>query len=148
MADLLADLRALLDVSAAAPEFRDAVDAYAHVRPAERVVVAGFAPRVKVLRVLAQLLAAEPRLAVARVSVEGASGCSDFRGTLVAEDVGGAAHRYAFRWDCRWRAVQSGWVSPSGTPDQSRAAAAFGWRCFAEWRALGVAPAAPAGPAA
>ncbi len=150
-ADTLADLRALLAASAALPEFRADADAYARHAPSARVVVAGFAPRVKVTRVLAQLLAAAPALRVARVRVEGASGCADFRGTVAAEDADGAVHGFAFRWDCRWRAAAEGWVSPSGVPDQSRAAARFGWRCFAEWRALdGAAPggAAPDAPAA
>ncbi len=143
MPDLLDDLRALLAASAAPPEFRADAEAYALHRPADRVVVVGFAPRVKVLRVLAQLLAAEPSLALARVTVQGASGCHDFRGSLVAEDGDGVAHGFAFRWDCRWRAIAEGWVSPSDTPDQARAAAAFGWRCFSEWRPLDAAAPPP-----
>lgn len=134
--DTLADLRALLAASAALPEFRHDAEAYALHRPAERVHVPRFAPRVKVARVLAQLVAAAPMLRVARVRVDGVSGCADFRGTVVVEDADGRVHRFAFRWDCGWRARQEGWVAPSGAPDQSRAAAAFGWRCFAEWHAL------------
>jgi hypothetical protein len=141
-ADPHADLLALLAASAALPEFRRDADAYARHRPAERVVVTGFAPRVKVARVLAQLAAAEPALRVARVRVEGASGCAEFVGVVEAEDADGGVHRFAFRWDCRWRATVEGWVSPAGAPDQARAAAAFGWRCFAEWRAVGGADAA------
>jgi hypothetical protein len=105
MADLLADLRAALAASAATPEFRADAEAYAEHRPAERVVVPGHAPRLKVARVLVQLAAAEPGLRVARVVVAGASGCADFRGTVVAEDAEGRAHRFAFVWDCRWRAT-------------------------------------------
>ncbi len=147
--DLLADLRALLSASAALPEYRADAEAYARHRPAPRVTVAGFAPRVKVARVLAQLAAAAPALRVARVWVEGASGCADFTGVVAAEDADRAVHRFAFSWDCRWRAAAEGWASPSGAPDQARAAAAFGWRCFAEWRALdGPAPNAVRGPAA
>ena len=142
MADLLADLRAALAASAATPEFRADAVAYAEHRPAERVVVPGHAPRLKVARVLVQLAAAEPRLRVARVVVAGASGCADFRGSVVAEDVDGRAHRFAFVWDCRWRADEQGWIASSGTPDQARAARVFGWRCFAEWRALSGAPTA------
>ena len=141
MADLLADLRAALAASAATPEFRADAEAYAEHRSAARVAVPGHAPRLKVARVLVQLATAEPGLRVARVVVAGASGCSDFRGTVVAEDVDGRAHRFAFVWDCRWRAAEEGWVGRSGAPDQARAAAAFGWRCFAEWRALAVSPA-------
>ena len=139
MADLLADLRALLAASAALPEYRADAEAYALHRLAERVTVEGFAPRVKVVRVLTQLAAAEPALAVARVWIDGTSGCADFRGTVVVEDAVGHTHRFAFCWDCRWRAVVERWASPSGAPDQARAASTFGWRCFAEWRALGPA---------
>jgi hypothetical protein len=61
---------------------------------------------------------------------------------VVAADAEGRAHRFAFVWDCRWRADEQGWIAPSGTPDQARAARVFGWRCFAEWRALGGSPTA------
>ena len=148
LADLLPDLRALLASSAALPEFRTDAEAYALHRASERVAVAGYAPRLKVARVLAQLAHAAPALRVARVRVAGVSGCADFRGTVVAEDADGRAHRFAFAWDCRWRAVEAGWTAPSGAPDQSRAASAFGWRCFAEWRALGDGAPAPDGRAA
>jgi hypothetical protein len=141
MADLFADLRALLAASAALPEYRADAEAYAMHRASDRVTVVGFAPRVKVARVLVQLASAAPGLRVARVTIEGASGCGDFRGTLSAEDADGRAHRFAFHWDCRWRAEVAGWVSPSGAPDQRRAAAVFGWRCFAEWRSLEAADA-------
>ena len=147
MADLLADLRALLAASAALPEFRADAEAYALHRASERVVVTGYAPRLKVARVLAQLAHAAPALRVARVRVAGVSGCSDFRGTVVVEDASGRAHGFAFAWDCRWRATEEGWLAPSGAPDQTRAASAFGWRCFAEWRALGAGTPAPDVPA-
>jgi hypothetical protein len=91
------------------------------------------APGVKVLRVLTQLLAEEPDLAVQRVRVDGWSGCSDFVGSLVAT-AAGAVRRFEFVWDCRWRAQQEGWVDVYGEPDQIRAARHFDWRCFAAWR--------------
>jgi len=134
--DILADLRALLAASVALPEYCDDVAAYALHRSVERVQVPGFAPRVKVARVLAQLAAAAPMLRVARVRVDGVSGCADFCGTVTVEDADGHLHRFAFRWDCGWRARQEGWTAPSGAPDQSRAATTFGWQCFAEWRLL------------
>lgn len=133
---LAAELRPLLAASAADPAYRADVDAYVAHRAAPRVVVAGYAPRVKIARVLAQLAAAEPDLAVARVVVHAASGCADLRGHLDVDDVSGRTHGFAFVWDCRWRAVAEGWTSPSGAPDQARAAATFGWRCFAEWRRI------------
>jgi hypothetical protein len=55
---------------------------------------------------------------------------------IAADAVDGSEHRFAFVWDCRWRAAAEGWVSPAGAADQTRAAAAFGWRCFAEWRPI------------
>lgn len=134
--DTLAELRALLARSAATLEFRADVEAFIAHRPAARVTMGRTAPRVKIARVLAQFLAAAPALRVARVRVDGESGCADFRGTLAAECADGATHRFAFRWDCRWRAEHEGWRDALGAPDQGRAAAAFGWRCFAEWASL------------
>jgi hypothetical protein len=127
-----AELAALLDGSRAAAEFRRAVLAYAAGRTAPLVALVRPAPRVKVLRVLTQLLHAEPGLAVDRVVVDAVSGCCDFRGSLVAFD-GTVAHAWRFRWDCRWRAEQAGLYDRWGSPDQSRAAREFTWRCFQRW---------------
>ena len=145
--DIAAELRALLAHSAALPAFRDDVAAFLAYRDAPRVTLGRMAPRVKVARVLAQLLAAWPALRVARVHVDGESGCAHFRGTLSLECADGATHRVAFRWDCRWRAEREGWRDASGAPDQGLAAATFGWRCFAEWTPL-PADAPPDGTAA
>jgi hypothetical protein len=127
-----AELAALLDGSRAAAEFRRAVLDYAAGRAAPLVAVVRPAPRVKVLRVLSQLLYAEPGLRVGRVVVDAVAGCCDFRGSLVAFD-GVLAHAWQFRWDCRWRAEQAGLYDRWGSPDQSRAAREFTWRCFARW---------------
>ena len=143
------DLSQILNASSATPEFKADVVAFAEHRAAARIEAARHAPRVKVLRVLTQLLAAEPGLAVERVRVDGASGCSDFRGTVaVAVAVPGEPERtFEFVWDCQWRAIQEGWKDAFGLPDQIRAAQTFEWRCFAHWRERRPArqPAAVAG---
>jgi hypothetical protein len=116
----------------ATPTFLAELARYAAGAEVERVAVARWAPRVKVLRVLAQLFDARPDLTVDRIALEGASGCADFVGTItVGSDAG--EHRFEFAWDCRWRAEQEGWYDPFGFPDQIRAAREFGWRCFVRW---------------
>jgi hypothetical protein len=122
----------LLDRSLADPAFKDDVRAFARYHSAPRVGVETGAPRVKLLRVIAQLLDAEPGLPVERVALRGVSGCCDFRGTLLVE-AGGATLRFEFVWDCRWRATREGWVDSWGGADQARAAREFGYRCFREW---------------
>jgi hypothetical protein len=129
----LIDLTELLDRSRATDEFKADVIALAEHRPAPRVELARHAPRVKVLRVLAQLASAEPEFAVDFVRVDGLSGCSDFRGVLVARSADGVERTFEFLWDCQWRALQEGWTDYFGLPDQIRAARAFGWQCFATW---------------
>ena len=126
-------LEQLLDQSGADDGFKADVRAFAQYQHSDRIRVERHAPRVKVLRTLAQLLAAEPALRVERVRVDGTSGCCDFRGTVVVECADGV-RRFAFVWDCRWRAVEEGWVDHWGGADQTRAAREFGWRCFSEWR--------------
>lgn len=125
-------LDTLLEGSRAHPAFKADVLAYAAFHQVERLVVAGHAPRVKVLRVVAQLLAAEPGLAVEAIRVRGAAGCADFRGELTAR-VDGIDRGWEFAWDCRWRAREAGLLDSLGYPDQARAAREFGWRCFALW---------------
>ena len=116
----------------ASPAFLAAVERYAAGGDDDRIAVARWAPRVKVLRVLAQLFDAHPDLVVERVALQGAAGCSDFVGTLIAACEDGE-RRFLFAWDCRWRAEQEGWFDPFGFPDQIRAAREFGWRCFMRW---------------
>jgi hypothetical protein len=133
----------LLDQSSADAAFKADVLAFDRYQPAERIRIERHAPRVKILRTLAQLLAAEPSLRVERVRIDGSSGCCDFRGTLVAV-AGGAEHVFEFVWDCRWRAHAEGWVDRWGAADQSRAAREFGWRCFSMWeRRTGTPGATP-----
>lgn len=100
------------------------------------------APPIKVLRVVAQLLEQHPDLVIAAVSIDGRSGCADFTGTLHVETSDGP-RVFAFAWDCAWRARQEGWTDCFGFPDQIRAASAFEWRCFREWRERPTDPATP-----
>ena len=114
-------LDTLLSACEAHPEFKSDVLAYAAFERAERVQTPGHAPRVKVLRVVAQLLAHEPTLRVESVRVAGAAGCCDFRG-VVSATVDGEERSWEFVWDCRWRAREAGLLDRSGYPDQARAA--------------------------
>ena len=100
---------------------------------APRIRIDSYIPRVKVQRLLKQMLANEPDLPVDGVAVSGASGCSDFVGTLEAS-TRSAMHVFEFGWCCRWRAQQEGWTDYFGFPDQIRAAQEFDWRCFHTWR--------------
>lgn len=128
------NIEPLLAVSGATDEFKASVRQYSTHGKAPLVEAAGFAPAVKVLRVLAQLLDVEPTLRLERVRVEGYAGCSDFRGSVVAHAEGGV-RQWTFVWCCKWRASEEGWVDCFGFPDQMRAAREFGHRCFAVWRA-------------
>jgi len=132
------ELLALLDRSLATDAFKSEVlDFLAH-RPARRVATVRPAPRVKVVRVLTQLLDAEPELPIDRVRVDAVSGCSDFRGTILVE-AGAETQRFEFVWCCHWRANAEGWNDAFGLPDQIRAAREFDWRCFEQWRKVEVA---------
>jgi hypothetical protein len=122
----------ILGKSQATDSFKVDVAAFCSGRTAPRVHVDGFAPRIKVQRVLMQLLANEARLPITSVVVRGRSGCSDFAGEVKVETVS-ATHVFEFVWDCRWRAEQEGWVDCFGLPDQMRAAQEFGWQCFQMW---------------
>jgi hypothetical protein len=122
----------LMAHSRASEAFKADVRAYAAHEPASRLTVSRHVPRVKVLRVLAQLFETEPGLEVERAHVDAASGCADFRGVLTIETPDGQ-RAYEFVWDCHWRALQEGWTDAFGLPDQIRAAREFGHRCFERW---------------
>ncbi len=126
------DLEHILSASTAADEFKSDVRQYWAGLEAPRIQVRGHAPRVKVQRLLKQVLSAESGLKIERVALQARSGCSDFIG-VVHVHAGGAVHRFEFLWDCRWRAEQEGWTDWFGFPDQVRAAQEFDWRCFARW---------------
>ena len=126
-------LDTLLAASEACPEFKADVLAYAAFQRAERVVAQGHAPRVKVLRVVAQLLHHEPSMKLDSVRVAAAAGCCDFRGVVTAT-AGDEVRSWEFVWDCRWRARQAGLLDSTGHPDQAWAAREYGWRCFSHWQ--------------
>ena len=136
------DLDHLLRRSGATEDFKRDVLAFERHEQTSRVTMTRPSPRVKVLRLLAQLLDAEPTLAIERVTVDGWSGCSDFVGVIRVES-GGTERAFRFVWCCQWRAQQEGWYDGFGLPDQIRAAREFGWRWFIEWKELPAGATAP-----
>jgi hypothetical protein len=128
----LTELEQILAQSRAAETFKMAVRSYCARQPADRIRVDGFAPTVKVQRLLAQVLSAEPHLPIERICLRGRSGCSDFVGTVEVHTPA-ERHIYDFVWDCRWRAEQEGWTDCFGFPDQIRAAREYDWKCFERW---------------
>ena len=122
----------ILGKSRATDSFKLDVMAFCSGRAAPSVTVEGFAPRIKVQRVLMQLLTRESDLPITKVVIRGRSGCSDFTGEVKVETVS-ATHVFDFVWDCRWRAEAEGWIDCFGLPDQIRAAQEFGWQCFQLW---------------
>jgi hypothetical protein len=133
----MADLLPLLDAAAAHPDFKSEVLDFVRGGHVQRIALDGHAPRVKVERVLTQLLHAHPELAVERIRVRGQSGCSDFTGEVIAV-AGDIEHRFAFTWCCAWKAEQEGWRDCFGFWDQARAAREHGWRCFSRWEKVTV----------
>lgn len=118
----------LLAASAATPAFRAAVaELEKSQKPSAAIQFGPGNPPVKVLRAICGLLEAFPTVAVDSVSVNAASGCSDYRGEL---HINGGQRKFRFVWDCAWKAEQLGWKDMFGSPDQQRAARAFGYRCF------------------
>ena len=122
----------LISSARATDEFKEDVIRYAKGAVAERIHTARHSPRIKVLRLLAQLFAEEPGLKIERVSIDAWSGCSDFRGLLTVSTPD-ASKVFRFHWDCSWRAEQQGWFDAFNLPDQIRAAREFGWQCFSVW---------------
>lgn len=126
------ELEQLLARSRASDAFKAAVRNYSLRQEAPSIRVQGYVPRVKVIRLLKHMLAAEPELSIEGVEVDGSSGCSDFTGVIAARATSGR-HVFEFQWCCRWRAEQEGWTDYFGFPDQIRAAREFDWRCFRRW---------------
>ena len=122
----------ILGKSQATDSFKGDVAAFCSGRVVPRVTIEGFAPRIKVQRLLMQLLSSEASLPITRVVVRGRSGCSDFAGEVKVETIS-ETHVFDFVWDCRWRAEVEGWTDCFGLPDQMRAAQEFGWQCFQVW---------------
>lgn len=125
-------MKTLIQGSRASADFKADVERFLTEGRAERVKVEAYAPRVKVQRVLTQLLTAEPSLEIEQVVIRGSSGCSDFVGSVDVHTAIGA-HVFEFAWCCRWRAEAEGYVDYLGFPDQIRAAHEFGWNCFQRW---------------
>ena len=125
-------METVIQGSRATPEFKDAVAAFLNGQDTDRLRIVSYAPPVKVQRVLAQLMEAEPALEIEQVVIRGRSGCSDFVGSVEVLTATGS-HVFDFAWCCRWRAETEGYVDYFGFPDQSRAAHEFGWRCFRQW---------------
>jgi hypothetical protein len=123
----------LLTRSCATDRFKADVVAFASRAEAPSITLTRNVPRIKVIRLINQLLHAHPEFAIERLRIDGRSGCSDFVGTVTVEG-GGEARVFEFAWDCRWRAEQEGWVDAYGFPDQIRAADEFGWNCFERWQ--------------
>jgi hypothetical protein len=118
--------------SCATPEFKSDVERFLAGDRPERVRIESYVPRIKVQRLLTQLLHAEPALEIEHVVIRGSSGCSDFVGSIDVQTSTGA-HVFDFAWCCRWRAEREGFVDYFGFPDQMRAAQEFGWQCFKQW---------------
>jgi hypothetical protein len=134
----------LIATAKASAAFKSDVVRFADGLPADRIRTVRHAPRIKVLRLLTQLLHAEPHLEIERVVVDAWSGCSDFRG-IITVTTPDALMAFRFRWDCSWRAEQEGWFDAFQLPDQIRAAHEFGWRCFSQWETEAAQDATPAG---
>jgi hypothetical protein len=133
LTDMPSDLDQLLAESRASDAFKADVVRFLQSGSAERLHVRGYAPRVKVTRLLKQVLANHPELDIEHVALEAQSGCSDFAGT-VRVATASETRIFDFVWCCRWRAEQEGWTDYFGFPDQMRAAREYDWRCFRVWR--------------
>lgn len=125
-------MHTLVQSSNATTDFKSDLESFLSGQPSARVKVETYVPRVKVRRLLTQLLAAEPSLEIEQVVIRGSSGCSDFVGSVDVHTPTGE-HVFDFTWCCRWRAVSEGYVDYFGYPDQMRAAQEFDWRCFQRW---------------
>ena len=125
-------MQTLMMTSRATPDFKGDVRSFLSGDATERVKVESRIPRIKVRRLLTQLLSAEAGLEIDRVVIRGSSGCSDFVGSVDVETRTGA-HVIDFVWCCRWKAESEGYLDFLGFPDQMRAAQEFDWRCFQRW---------------
>ena len=125
-------MEALLSQSRATDDFKADIARFLSGDRPDRVKVETYIPRVKVQRVLSQLLSEEAGLEIEQVVIRGNAGCSDLVGTVDVRTATGS-HVFDFVWCCRWRAQTEGYVDYFGYPDQMRAAQEFGWRCFQKW---------------
>jgi hypothetical protein len=132
---MMPELLPYLEAAAAHPDLKREVLEYLQGGSTSRLALKGYAPRVKVERVLTQLFHAHPDLRIEHIELSARSGCSDFVGEIVAKE-GDVTHRFAFTWCCAWRARELGWKDCFGFWDQMRAAREYGWRCFERWEGL------------
>ena len=123
----------ILTRSSATSRFKADLLAFSSRADVPSITLSRPVPRIKVIRLIAQLLNAHPEWTVERLHIDARSGCSDFVGTVVIEG-GGESQMFEFAWDCRWRAEEQGYVDAFGFPDQIRAADEFGWNCFYRWQ--------------
>ena|SRR5438045_9585049 len=130
-------MKTLIEGSRATPDFKSDVATYFSGERCQRVKVESYLPRVKVQRLLTQLLATEPSLEIEQVVIRGMAGCSDFVGSVDVHTMSGA-EVFDFVWCCRWRAETEGLVDYFGFPDQLRAAHEFDWQCFRRWERRGA----------
>ena len=128
----MTDIEQILAKSRAAEPFKLAVRSYRGEVGGDHIRVDGYAPSIKVRRLITHMLAAEPHLAIERITLRGRSGCSDFVGTVKVHTAT-ETRTFEFVWDCRWRAEQLGWTDCFGFPDQIRAAREYDWQCFERW---------------
>jgi hypothetical protein len=122
----------VISTSRATQDFKVDLESFLSGNPSQRVKVESRVPRVKVRRLLTQLLVSEPALEIDCVVIRGLSGCSDFVGSVEVQTTSGS-HVFDFVWCCRWKAQAEGYVDCFGYPDQLRAALEFDWRCFQQW---------------
>jgi hypothetical protein len=132
---MMPELLPYLEAAAAHPDLKREVLEYLQGGSTSRLALKGYAPRVKVERVLTQLFHAHPDLRIEHIELSARSGCSDFVGEIIAKE-GDVTHRFAFTWCCAWRARELGWKDCFGFWDQMRAAREYGWRCFERWESL------------
>src|SRR5438046_2147077 len=96
-------METVVATSNATSDFKTAVLSFVAGEKVEAVKLESYVPRVKVRRLLTQLLASEPSLEIERVIIRGTSGCSDFVGSVDVTTPSGT-HVFEFTWCCRWRA--------------------------------------------
>jgi len=123
----------ILSRSRASDRFKTDLVAFSSWTESPSITLTRNVPRIKVIRLITQLLHEHPEWAIERIHIDARSGCSDFVGTVVVEGAGDS-RSIEFAWDCRWRAEQQGWLDAYGFPDQIRAADEFDWNCFQRWQ--------------
>lgn len=120
------ELETLLDESAVTTAFRSALAAYRRGEPQDHIMVAGYAPPIKVERLLTKIVEELPDEVINTVQIDARSGCSNFTGRCVLQP---SNVQITFDWDCAWKAEVEG-LRSYGFPDQQRAVEEFGYDCF------------------